>query len=76
MTTYAAAMGLKNALEQMMADGHNQSLGEKIIPFSEFNKLIGLPKIRELEERFLTEDVIEKKYGSKQQLEEEKSLGH
>lgn len=76
MTTYAAAMGLKNALEQMMADGHNQSLGEKIIPFSEFNKLIGLPKIRELEERFLTEDVIEKKYGSKEQLEEEKSLGH
>ena len=43
---------------------------------SSFYKIIGLPKIRELEERFLTTCEIEKKYGSKEQLEAEKVLGH
>lgn len=75
MPTYAAAMGLKKALEKMMADGHNQNLDDLIIPFSDFNKLIGLPEIRDLEERFLTESEIEQKYGSKEQLETERDNG-
>jgi methylisocitrate lyase len=75
MPVYAAAMGLQIALEQMMKDGHNQNLEGKIIPFAEFNKLIGLPAIRELEARFLTSVDIEKMYGSKEQLLEEKSKG-
>jgi len=76
MSTYAAAMGLQKVLEKMMADGHSQNLGDLIIPFTEFNKIIGLPKIRELEEKFLTDAEIEKKYGSKENLEVEKKLGH
>jgi len=75
MPTYAAAMGLKKALEKMMEDGHNQNLNDLIIPFSEFNKIIGLPKIHELEERFLTESQIETKYGSKDALKEESNAG-
>jgi methylisocitrate lyase len=75
MPTYAAAMGLKLALEKMMTDGTNQNLDGLIIPFSDFNKLIGLPEIRELEERFMTNYEIEKKYGSKNQLKHEKQLG-
>ena len=76
MPTYAAAMGLKKALEKMMEDGHNQNLDDLIIPFSDFNKLIGLPEIRDLEERFLTDSAIEQKYGSKEQLEIERNQGH
>ena len=75
MTTYAAAMGLKKALEKMMVDGTNANLGDLIIPFSDFNKLIGLPQIRDLEEKFLTEDSIEHKYGSVEQLEKERDKG-
>lgn len=75
MPTYAAAIGLKKALEKMMADQHNQDLDDLIIPLSEFNKLIGLPQIRSLEEMFLTEEAIQQKYGSKEQLNTEKKMG-
>lgn len=75
MTTYAAAKGVEQALEQMMADGNNQNLDDKITPFQEFNKLIGLPKIREIEEQFMSESDIDMKYGSKELLEEEKNRG-
>lgn len=75
MTVYAAAMGMKQALEKMREDGTNQHLGEMIIPFAEFNKLIGLPEIRDLEERFLTDAEIAGKYGSRRDLEEEKERG-
>lgn len=75
MPVYAAAMGMKKALEKMMADGHNQNLDDLIIPFTEFNKIIGLQEIHELEERFLTEEQIQKKYGSKEALRQESSAG-
>ncbi|NLW07463.1 MAG: isocitrate lyase/PEP mutase family protein [Clostridia bacterium] len=75
MPIYAAAMGIKVALEQMKKDGHNQNLEGKIIPFADFNKLIGLPKIRELEELFLTDTLIKQKYGSKEVLRKEKEMG-
>lgn len=75
MTTYAAAKGVESALIQMMEDGNNQNLGDKITPFQEFNKLIGLPKIREIEEQFMSEQDIDLKYGSKELLEEEKKRG-
>lgn len=75
MTTYAAAKGVESALIQMMEDGNNQDLGDKITPFQEFNKLIGLPKIREIEEQFMSEQDIDLKYGSKELLEEEKNRG-
>jgi 2-methylisocitrate lyase-like PEP mutase family enzyme len=76
MTTYAAAMGMQIALEQMMLEGTNKNLEGKIIPFSEFNKIIGLPEIRKLEEMFLTDETITAKYGTKEQIKKEKALGH
>ena len=75
MTTYAAAMGVQKALTKMMDDGTNQNLGDMIIPFTEFNKIIGLPKIREIEEQFLTEDNINTKYGSVDSLRTEREKG-
>lgn len=75
MTTYAAAKGVESALIQMMEDGNNQNLGDRITPFQEFNKLIGLPRIREMEEQFMSEQDIDLKYGSKELLEEEKKRG-
>ena len=76
MTTYAAAMGIQKALAKMMSDGTNQNLGDMIIPFSEFNKIIGLPKIREIEEQFLTEESISTRYGSVDELRMEREKGH
>ncbi|GAB4112671.1 MAG: isocitrate lyase/PEP mutase family protein [Candidatus Caldatribacteriota bacterium] len=74
-SVYAAAMGITKALEQIKKDGHNQNLEGKIIPFTEFNKLIGLPKIREIEELFLPDDSIKSKYGSKEAMRKEKEIG-
>lgn len=75
MTIYAAAKGVWEAVHQLMRDGTNQHLGERIIPFSDFNKLIGLQDIRDLEERFLPESAIKNKYGSVEALRQEKQLG-
>ena len=76
MTTYAAAMGVQKALAKMMSDGTNRNLGDMIIPFSEFNKIIGLPKIREIEEQFMTEESINTRYGSVDELHMERDKGH
>jgi carboxyvinyl-carboxyphosphonate phosphorylmutase len=55
MTIYAAAKALYDTLEQLYSDGTNKNLQDKIFPFQEFNKLIGLPEIRDLEKNFLPE---------------------
>jgi len=75
MTTYAAAKGVLDALTQLMEEGTNKNLDDKLIKFSEFNKLIGLPEIRELEAKFLPNDTIKSKYGSVEKLQEEKVMG-
>ncbi|MCR4440745.1 MAG: oxaloacetate decarboxylase [Peptococcaceae bacterium] len=75
MTVYAAAKGIVEGVTQLMKEGTNANLDDKIIPFSEFNKLIGLQEIRELEEMFLPEEIIKTKYGTVEKLREEKALG-
>lgn len=75
MTTYAAAKGILEALNQLKRDGTNRYLQDRLIPFSEFNKLIGLPEIRAMEAMFLTEEEIKDRYGSAEDLEREKELG-
>ncbi|AEE14721.1 Carboxyvinyl-carboxyphosphonatephosphorylmutase [Thermodesulfobium narugense DSM 14796] len=55
LTIYAAAKALYEILNQLYKDGTNKNLQDKIFPFQEFNKLIGLPEIRELEKKFLSE---------------------
>jgi len=56
MTIYSAAWGLRRTLEKLMSDGTNKNLQDMIIPFSEFNELIGLPGMYELEKRFSGEN--------------------
>ncbi|MFZ7101576.1 MAG: isocitrate lyase/PEP mutase family protein [Peptococcaceae bacterium] len=75
MTIYAAAKGITEAVNQLMNDGTNKNCNDKIIPFSDFNKLIGLQQIRGIEEKFLPDTVIKNKYGSVDKLREEKALG-
>lgn len=75
MTIYAAAKGVMDAVSRLMADGTNANLEDGLISFSEFNKLIGLQEIRNLEEKFLTQDTIKSKYGTVEKLREEKALG-
>lgn len=76
LTTYAAAKGLYDTLSQLKRDGTNKNLQDKIFPFADFNKLIGLPSIRDMEARFLPQETIANKYGSIEELEKEKRLGH
>lgn len=76
MTVYAAAKGMLDALAQLRDDGTNRHLQDRLFPFTDFNKLIGLPEIREMEARFLPEDAIGRKYGSRSALEQEKNKGH
>lgn len=75
MTVYAAAKGMLEALKQLHSDRTNMHLGEKILPFAEFNKIIGLPEIRELEARFLPAEAVRTKYGSLEELHAEKEKG-
>jgi hypothetical protein len=55
-----------------MSDGTNANLDDELIKFNEFNKLIGLQEIKELEKIFLTKIEIENKYGSTETEEKEK----
>ncbi len=75
MTIYAAARGVMDAVKQLYADRTNRNLEDKVLPFAEFNKLIGLPEIRDLEARFLSDDAVRTKYGSLDGLQVEKTNG-
>jgi len=75
MTIYAAAKGVYDTVSQLYREGTNKNLQDKIFPFAEFNKLIGLPAIRDLEARFLPAEKIAEKYGSLEELEKEKAQG-
>ncbi|MEO1784909.1 isocitrate lyase/PEP mutase family protein [Thermodesulfobium sp. 4217-1] len=55
MTIYTVAKALYDNLNQLYKDGTNKNLQDKIFPFKEFNKLIELPEIRDLEKKFLPE---------------------
>ena len=55
MTIYTVAKALYDNLNQLYKDGTNKNLQDKIFPFQEFNKLIELPEIRNLEKKFLPE---------------------
>lgn len=75
LSVYAAARGMFDALVQLRADGTNRNLQHRLMPFSEFNRLIGLPEIRDLEARFLSTRCVDTKYGSMEGLESEKAKG-
>ncbi len=52
-STYMAAQSMKNLMEELMKTGTTENLIPEMIPFSEFNELIGLSEVRELEAKFV-----------------------
>jgi len=58
VTVYATAWALRGLWEGLMKNGSTKHWLDKIIPFNEFNTLIGLDKVRELES-FYYKDLFE-----------------
>lgn len=52
-STYMVAQAMKNLMEELMKTGTTENLIPDMISFPEFNKLIGLAEIRELEAKFV-----------------------
>ncbi|MCB8816016.1 isocitrate lyase/PEP mutase family protein [Desulfosporosinus shakirovi] len=52
-STYMAAQAMKNLMEELMKTGTTESLISEMISFPEFNELIGLTEIRELEDKYV-----------------------
>jgi len=48
-STYITAQAMVQLMKELMAKGTTKHLIEKMIPFADFNNLIGLPKIKEVE---------------------------
>ena len=69
LSIYAVAKALKDTMSKLLADRTNMYLQDQIMPFSDFNKLIGLPDVRKLESRFLPKEEIIAGYGSEEKLE-------
>ena len=59
VTVYATAWALKGLWEGLKKNGSTEHWLDKIIPFNEFNTLIGLDKIRE-KESYYYKDIFEK----------------
>ncbi|TGE38067.1 oxaloacetate decarboxylase [Desulfosporosinus fructosivorans] len=52
-STYMVAQAMKNLMAELMKTGSTENLIPSMIPFPEFNELIGLTEIRELEAKFV-----------------------
>jgi 2-methylisocitrate lyase-like PEP mutase family enzyme len=64
----AAISGMKKALEVLQESIQKDEVYDRpdlCIDFEELSTLMGLPRIKELEDRFLTEDVLADKYGKR-----------
>ncbi|OIQ07799.1 2,3-dimethylmalate lyase [Moorella thermoacetica] len=53
-SVYTAAKALIDLMANLKASGTTMNFLEQMLPFSEFNKLIGLPEIKELERKYAT----------------------
>ncbi len=52
-STYMVAQAMKNLMEELMKTGTTENLISEMISFPEFNELIGLTEIRELEDKYV-----------------------
>lgn len=55
-TLLAATSSIREVLGRIRADGSPIEIKDELLPFGEFVDLIGMPEIRELEERFADEE--------------------
>ncbi len=66
LMTSAAIMGMRNALgvlKQSIEEGRVIERPDLAVSFQELNDLMGLPTIRDMEQRYLTRDQLTAKYG-------------
>lgn len=57
-STYVTARAVKELMEHLKEKGTTKDLiADKMIPFEEFNNLIGLPEIRKIEEKYAVKNV-------------------
>ena len=69
MLTSAAIRGMRNAIaayKESMATGKPVDRPELVVSFEELNSLLGFDEIREMEQRYLTQDQLNAKYGRPQ----------
>jgi len=67
LLTAAALMGMKNGLEHLrrsLDSGKVVDRPDALVSFEELHDIMGMHEIEELEQRFLTPDQLEAKYGS------------
>lgn len=68
LMTSAAIMGMRNALavlKQSAEEGRVIERRDLAVSFQEINDLMGLPTIRDMEQRYLTPDQLAAKYGGR-----------
>jgi 2-methylisocitrate lyase-like PEP mutase family enzyme len=51
-STYVTAKAMLDLMEGLKKDGTTANLTDRMITFAQFNELIGLPKIREIEAKY------------------------
>ena len=59
---YAASKAIYDVLKILKDTGSSHNYSDKIIDFSEFVSLMGLPEIIEMEKKYIPEDILLKKY--------------
>jgi len=71
LLTAAAIRGMQNAigvLQQSLVDGITVERPDLLVSFEELNNLMGLDHIKEMEQRYLTEEQLKSKYGRQEVL--------
>jgi len=61
-TVFAVVRGVSNYLEALAKEGIIPDRYDLVIPFEEFKELVGLPKIKELERRYLPKEIYQERY--------------
>ena len=52
-STYITAQAVTRCMQELKANGTTKALLSEMIPFQQFNELVGLPAVREIENKFL-----------------------
>jgi len=70
MLTACALMGMRNGLEllqQSLDSGQVVDRPDALVSFEELHEIMGMEQVEDLEQRFLTKEQLQAKYGSSQQ---------